>query len=128
MIKIRPISRYEAIFLLILPIVGFFNFSDIPFMLKIFTILLTIACIYVIGEQYTFTEDYLERSFFGRKRRLELYEINSVKSGIHVGTYIIHSENKKNLYFILDFSWQRKKRDLLFDYIKKKNPDCKFYV
>lgn len=127
MVKILPFSRYEALILMILPIILFYFYSELSLLLKFSAIILLGSCIYTIGKSFSYNEQYIEKNFFGKKRKLLLRDIISVKKGFHLGTYIIQSKNKKFLFFIIDLSFQKKKRDLLFEYIKKENPNCKFY-
>lgn len=109
-----------------MPIILFYNFKELSLFLKISAFIILILCLFAMGESFCFTDEYLERSFFGKKRKLLLQDIYSVRPGLHLGTYIIQSNNKKFIFFILNILFQKKKRDLLFLYIKKANPNCKF--
>ena len=96
MVKLVPISRYEALILMILPIILFYFYFELSLLLKISAILLMVSCIYTIGKSFSFNEQFIERSFFGKKRKLLLHDIIFVKRGFHLGTYIIQSKNRKS--------------------------------
>ena len=95
-------------------------------LLKTGAIFLIIACLYAIGESYRFTEKYLEKSIYGKKRKILFKDIISVKRSLYFGTYVIKSNNQECPSFRIDLLFQRKKKQLLFEYIKKENPFCIF--
>lgn len=124
--KIIPILRYEALLLIVLPIVVLSYKTEISTLLKVGVVFLIISCIYAIGESYSFSDTYLEKSFFGKKRKILLKDIISVRHSLYFGTYIIRTNDIKHICFRLDLSFQKDKRELLFNYIKSQNPTCDF--
>ncbi len=124
--KIIPVLRYEAFVFIFLPIFVLVHNSEMTILLKIGAIFLIIACLYAIGESYGFSETYLEKSIYGKKRKVLLKDIISVKRSLYFGTYVIKSNNQECPYLRIDLLFQKKKKKLLFDYIKKENPFCIF--
>ena len=81
--------------------------------------------ILILFTRYSFNEEYLEQSIFGKKKHLLLKDIDCIRTTIFFGVLIIESKYPKKYYWMVTFTFQKKKQKLFFEYIKKVNPNCR---
>lgn len=74
---------------------------------------------------FSYSENYLERRFFKKKMKYELKKIIRVAKS-NMGFYNIYIINSNCPKMSINFIFQKKAREKLFEYIKKENPECVF--